>query len=76
MKSKLQENFGGKQTAWNKFLKPTLNVASPFIGMAISTKTKDPKIGQATTNILKSIFGGITSSLTDLHGNRLRLKVM
>ena len=44
--------------------------------MAVSAKTKNPKIGQATTNILKSISGGKILSLTDIHGNDLRLKVM
>ena len=55
LKSKLQKNFQGTQTAWKKFLKPAVNVAAPFIGMAVSAKTKNPKVGPATTNILKSI---------------------
>ena len=76
IKSKLQKIFRGTQSAWNKFLKPALNMASPYIGMAVSARTKNPKIGQATTNILKSISGGKILSLTDLHGNGLRLKVM
>ena len=66
----------GPQTAWNKFLKPAVNVAAPFIGMAVSAKTKNPKVGKATTNLLKSISGGKILSLTDMHGRRLRLKVM
>ena len=44
--------------------------------MAISAKTKSPKVGQATTNSLKSISGGKILSLTDMHGNWLSLKVM
>ena len=77
IKSKLQKIFKGTQTAWNKFLKPAVNVAAPFIGMAVSAKTKNPKIGQATTNILKSISGGKVLSLTDVHsGAGLRLRVM
>ena len=45
--------------------------------MAVSAKTKNPKVGQATMNISKSISGGKTSSLTDLHsGAGLRLQVM
>ena len=68
--------FKGSQTAWNKFLKPAVNVAAPFVGMAVSAKTKNPKIGQATTNILKSISGGKILSLTVMHGNGLRLRVM
>ena len=76
IRSKLQKIFKGKQTTWNKFLKPALNMASPYIGMAVSAKTKNPKIGAATTNILKSISGGKILSLTDMHGRGLRLKVM
>ena len=76
IKSKLQKRFKGTQTAWNKFLKPAINAMAPFIGMAVSAKTKNPKVGQATTNILKSISGGKILSLTDMHGNGLRLKVM
>ena len=44
--------------------------------MAASAKTKNPKVGQATTNILKSISGGKILSLTDMHGNGLRFKMM
>ena len=76
IKSKLQKLFKGTQSAWNKFLKPALNMASPYIGMAVSAKTKNPKNCQATTNILKSISGGKILSLTDKHGRGLRLKVM
>ena len=75
-KSKLQKIFKGTQTAWNKFLKPAINATAPFIGMAVSAKTKNPKFGQATTNILKSLSGGKILSLFDMHGRGLRLKVM
>ena len=75
-KNTMKKVFKGSQTAWNKFLKPALNIASPYIGMAVSAKTKNHKIGQATTNILKSISGGKILSLTDMHGRGLRLKVM
>ena len=57
-KSILQNFFKGTQTAWNKFLKPSINATVPFIGMAVSAETKNPKVGHATTNILKSISGG------------------
>ena len=76
IKSKLQKFFKGTQTAWNKFLKPAINATAPFIGMAVSAKTENPKVGQATTNILKSIIGGKILSLTDMHGRGLRLEVM
>ena len=76
IKSKLQKIFKGNQIAWKKFLKPAVNVAVPFIGMAVGAKTKNPKVAAATTNILKSISGGKILSLTDRHGNGLRLGVM
>ena len=34
------------------------------------------KVGAATPNILKSLTGGKILSLTVMHGNGLRLKVM
>ena len=74
IKSKLQKKFKWTQTAWKKFLKPAINATAPFIGMAVSAKTKNPKVGQATTNILKNISGGKILSLTDMHGRVLRLK--
>ena len=76
IKNKLQKVFEGTQTAWNKFLKTVVSVAVPFIGMAVSAKTKNLKVGQATTNLLKSISEGKILSLTDLHGNGLGLKLM
>ena len=72
----MKKYFKGSQSAWNKFLKPSLNIASPYIGLAVSAKTENPKTGQATTNILKSISGGKVLTLTDMHGGGLRLKVM
>ena len=76
IKSKLQKFFRGTQTAWNNFLKSAVNVAAPFIGMAVSAETKNPKVGAATTKILRSISGGKILNLTDMHGRGLRLKVM
>ena len=39
-KNTMKKSFQGSQTTWNKFLKPALNKASPYIGMAVSAKTK------------------------------------
>ena len=75
-KNTMKKIFKGSQTAWNKFLKPTINTLAPVIGMAIGAKRKNKQVGAATTNILKSLTGGKILSLTDLHGNGLRLKVM
>ena len=72
----MKKIFKGSQTAWSKFLKPALNIASPYIGMAVSAKTKNPQIVKATSDILKSISGGKILSLTDMHGRGLRLKVL
>ena len=58
MKSKRQKNFKGSQTARNKFLKPTIDATSPIIGMAVSAKSKNAKVGAATTNILKLLACG------------------
>ena len=66
----------GSQKAWNLFLKPAVNTLAPVIGMAVGAKSRNPKVGQATTNILKSISEGKILSLTDMHGQGLRLKVM
>ena len=75
-KNTMKKIFKGSQTTCNKLPKPAVNVAAPFIGMAVGAKTKNPKVAAATTNILKSITGGKTLSLTDMHGRGLRLKVM
>ena len=75
-KNTMKKIFKGSQTAWNKFLKPAVNVAAPFIGTAVGGKTENPKVAQATINILKSISGGKILSLTEMHGRGLRLKVM
>ena len=44
--------------------------------MAVSAKTKNPKVGQATANISENISGGKILSLTEMLGRGLRLKVM
>ena len=75
-KNTMKKIFKGSQTAWNKFLKPTINTLAAVIGMAVGAKSKNKQVGAATTNILKSLTGGRVLSLTDMHGNGLRLKVM
>ena len=76
-KHTMKKIFKGSHTAWNKFLKPAINATAPIIGMAVSAKTKNPKVGAPTTNILKNISGGKILSLTDMHpGAGLRLRVM
>ena len=75
-KIKLQKKFKGTQTAWHKFLKPAINSTPPSIGMALAAKNRNPGVGKATTNILKSKIGGKISSLTDMQGKGLILKDM
>ena len=72
----MKKIFKGSQTAWSKFLKPTINTLPPVIGMAVRAKSKNAKVGAVTTNIIKSFTGGKNLSLTDMHGRGLRLKVM
>ena len=57
--------------------KPAVTVAAIFIELAVGAKAKNPKVGQATTNFLKSICGGKLLSLTDMHsGAGVRLRVV
>ena len=71
---KLQKIFRGTKKACDSFNKPGLKMATPLISAAVAVKTKNPQSAQATNSILKSITGGKTLSLTDIHGNGLRLK--
>ena len=76
IKIKLKSIFEGTKTAWDNFLKSAPNMASPYIGMAVAAKTKNPKIGQATDKTVKSLTGGKILNLTDMHGRGLRRKVI
>ena len=76
IKIKLQKIFRGTQTAWIKFLKPALKIATPIISAGVAMKTKNTQSAQVTSNILQSLTGGKILSLTDLHEKRLRLKVV
>ena len=76
IKSNLQKIFRGTKTAWDKFTKPGLKMATPLISAAVSARTRDPRSAQVTNSILKSLTGGKILSLTDMHGRGLRLKVM
>ena len=72
----MKKIFKGSQTAWNNFLKPALQIATPIFSAGVAMKTKNPQSAQVRSNILKSLTGGKILSLTDTHGNGLRLKVM
>ena len=77
IKSKLQKVFRGTKTAWDKFIKPGLKMATPLISAAVAAKTKNPQSAQVASSIMKSLTGGKTLSLSDMHsGAGLRLRVM
>ena len=75
-KNTMKKIFKGSQTAWNNFLKRAFKLAIPIISTGVAMKTKNPQSAQVTSNILKSLTGGKILSLTHMHGNGLRLKVM
>ena len=37
-----EKTFEGNQKAWDKFLKPAVIVAAPFVAMVVGAKTKSP----------------------------------
>ena len=76
IKSKLQKIFRETKKAWDSFIKPGLKMATPLISTMVAAKSKNPQSAQVTNSILKSITGGKILSLTDIHSNGLRLKVM
>ena len=76
IKSELQKIFKGTQAAWKKYLKPGFKIATQLISTAFAAKAKNSQPAQITSNILKSLTGGKKSSLIDMHGHGLRLKVM
>ena len=72
----MKKKFKGSQLGWSKFLRPTINTLASVIGMAVGAKSKNAKVGAATTNKLKSLSGSKILSSTDMHGNGLRLKII
>ena len=68
--------FKRSQTAWDKFLKPTINTLAAVIGVAVGANSRNKQVGAATTIIQKFLTGGRVLNLTDMHGHGLRLKVM
>ena len=75
--NKKEKKFDEASKDWDSFLRPAVNTLAPVLSMAVAAKRKNPQLGQATTNILKSISGGKILSVTNLHsGAGLRLLVM
>ena len=52
IKDRLVKIFKGSQTAWNKFIKPGLKMATPLISAALAAKTKNPQSAQVANTIL------------------------
>ena len=73
---KTRKKIKGTVKLWRNFIKPGLKALTPCLSAGIAAKTKNLQSAQITTNILKSIIGGKILSLTDMHGNGLRLRVM
>ena len=53
IKDKLKSIFKGTQATLEKFIPAAVIVAAPFIGIAVGPRTKNAKVVQATSNILK-----------------------
>ena len=75
IKNDYKSIFRGKK-AWDGFIKPSSEMATPLISAAVAAKTKNPQSAQITGNNLKSITGGKILSPTDMHGRGWRIKVM
>ena len=41
-KNTMKKIFKGSQTAWNKFLKPALKIATLIVSASVAAKTKTP----------------------------------
>ena len=54
IKSKLKSFFRGTKTAWDKFIKPGLKMATPLISAAVAAKTKNPQSAQVANTNLKT----------------------
>ena len=39
---KLQKPFMGTETTWSKFIKPSLQIATPLISAAVAAQTRNP----------------------------------
>ena len=76
IKSKFKKKIEGTQTTWNKSSKLFLNKESPFIDKAVSSETKNSKIGEARSNFLKATSWGTVLSLTDMEVYGLSSEVM
>ena len=71
-----KNTFNGTQKAWDKFMKPGRKTTSRPFSATVGANTENHQLAETASIILKSISGGKVLSLTDMHGNGLRLRVM
>ena len=50
-KNTMKKTLKGSHTAWNKFIKPGLKMATLLISAAVAAKTKNPQTAQVTNSI-------------------------
>ena len=74
-KKTMEKTFERAEKMWNFYIKPELNTATLVISARVAAKTKNPQSAQTTSNILKLLTRGKILSLTDMHGQGLRLRV-
>ena len=74
-KNTMKKKFKRTEKLWNNFSRPGLKLTSANISARAAAKTKNPQAGEVTSKMLKSLTGGKSLSLTDMHGQGLRIKV-
>ena len=50
-KNTMKKIIKRSQSAWNKFIKPSLKMATPLISIAVAAKTKNPQSAQVANTI-------------------------
>ena len=50
IKGKLQKYFRGTQSAWNKFVRPGLEMAIPLLSAAVVAKQENPQSVEIASN--------------------------
>ena len=49
LKTICKKTYKAAKKTWDNFFEPAVNVAAPFITMAVAAKSKNPLVSQATT---------------------------
>ena len=75
--NKMAKVFKGTKKGWPPFHEPAFKKPNPNIQMIVAARTENGlENGKATCSVLKSVPGGEILSLTDMHGQSLRLKAL